>query len=136
MRDLDFAVAALADEAGGKSRVIAADGDERGDAEFLEHGEKIFHVLLGFGRIGARGAEDGAALEVDVPHVADGQRLDVRGVALREIFKTVAEADDFEALIDAFNGGRGDDAVDARARGRHQPKFPICLCSCEYLNVS
>src|ERR1019366_109485 len=39
VRDLDFAVAAFADDAGGKSRVVAADGDERGDAELVKHGE-------------------------------------------------------------------------------------------------
>jgi hypothetical protein len=64
---------------------------------------------------------------MDVPHVADGQRLDLRGVALRDIFEAVAEADDFVALVDAFDGGRRDDAVDARAPGRRRPKFPICL---------
>ena len=40
----------------------------------------------------------------------------MRRVALREPFEAVAKADDFEALVDAFNGGRRDDAVDAGRR--------------------
>jgi hypothetical protein len=53
---------------------------------------------------------------MDVPHVADGQRLDLRGVALRDMFEAVAEADDLKALIDAFNRGRRDDAVESGCR--------------------
>src|SRR5882724_3821328 len=94
-------------------RVIAANGHERRDAELLEHTEKIFHVLLGFRRIRARRAEDGTAFEMDVFYVADGQRLDLRCVARRQMFEAVAEADDFIALIDAFNRGRRDDAVES-----------------------
>ena len=116
VRDLDFAAAALGDMAGGKRRVVAADRNERGDAELFEHGENIFHLLLGLGRVRARGAENGTALEVDVLHVADGQRLDLRGVALRDVFEAVAEADDFVALVDAFDGGRRDDAVESGRR--------------------
>ena len=37
-------------------------------------------------------------------------------IALREVFEAVAEADDFESVVDAFDGGGGDDAVDARGR--------------------
>ena len=112
MRDLDLAIAALADNAGGKPRVVAADGDQRGDAEFLEHGERCV-MLLGFRRVRARRAEDGAALEMNFLHVADGQRLDLRRVAGGEMSETVAEADDFKPVVDAFDGGRRDDAVNA-----------------------
>ena len=37
-------------------------------------------------------------------------------VALREIFEAVAKADDFVALVDAFNRGRRDDAVESGRR--------------------
>ena len=49
-------------------------------------------------------------------HVADGQRLDLRRVALGDVFEAVAETDDFVALIDAFNRGRRDDAVESGCR--------------------
>ena len=74
VRDLDFALALLGHDAGGKGRVVAADGDQRGDAEFFKNAEDIFHLLRRLGRIRARGAENRAALDVDVLHVADGQR--------------------------------------------------------------
>ena len=50
---------------------------------------------------------------MDVFHIADGQRLYLRRVALRDVFKTVAEADNFVALIDALDGGRRDNTVQA-----------------------
>ena len=53
---------------------------------------------------------------MDVHHVADGQRLALVRVALREIFETVAKADDLKSIIDAFDGGGGDDTIDARGR--------------------
>jgi len=37
-------------------------------------------------------------------------------VALRQPLEAVPEADDFVALVDAFDGGRRDDAVNARRR--------------------
>ena len=116
MRDLDLAAAAFRHMAGGKRRVVAADADERGDAELFEHGENVLHLLFGLGRVRARGAENGAALEMDVLHVADGQRFDLRGVAGGDVLEAVAETDDFVTLIDAFNRGRRNDAVQARSR--------------------
>jgi hypothetical protein len=48
-----------------------------------------------------------------------------------DVFEAVAEADDFVALVDAFDGGRRDDAVQVRAPDRRPPKFRVCLyCSC------
>ena len=48
--------------------------------------------------------------------ITDGQRLAMLRFARREPFEAVAKADDFESLVDAFNGGRRDDAVDAGRR--------------------
>ncbi len=63
---LDFALALLGDHAGGKGRVVAADRHQVGDAELLESGKDILHLLRGLGRVRARGAENGTALEMDV----------------------------------------------------------------------
>ena len=37
-------------------------------------------------------------------------------ISLREPLEAVAKADDLEALVDAFDGGSRDDAIDARRR--------------------
>ena len=111
--DLNLAVAALGDDAGGEGGVIAADGDEGGDAKFFEDAEEVLHLFFGLGGVGAGGAEDGAAAEVDVLDVADGEGPALLGIAGGEPFEAIAEADDFVALVYAFNRGGGDDAVEA-----------------------
>ena len=116
MRDADFAVALLGHDAGGKGRVVTADRHERGDAKFVKDAEDVLHLRLGLGGVRARGAENRAAAQMDVLHIADGQRPVVLHIALRQPFETILKADDFVALIDAFNGGCGDDAVEARCR--------------------
>ena len=79
--------------------------------------KNVVHVLLGLGRVGARRAEDGAALEVNVLHVADGERLDLWSCSpFDDALEAVAEADDLVALVDAFDRDRRDDAVDAGGR--------------------
>ena len=114
--DLDFAEALLGDVAGGKGGVVAADADEGGDAEFFEHGEDVLHLFGGLGGIGAGGAEDGAAFHVDVLDVANGEGLDLGGVTLGDVFEAVTKADDFITLVDAFDGGGGNDAVQSGRR--------------------
>ena len=116
VRDADFPEALLGHDAGGKGRVIAADGDQRGDAELFKDAEDILHLFRRLGRIRARGAENRAAFDVDVLHVTDGQRPAILHVALGEPLEAVAKADDFVTLVDAFDGGGGDDAVKARRR--------------------
>ena len=116
VRHLDFALALLGHDAGGKSRVVAADRHQVGDAELVKSSENILHLLLGLGGVGSRRAENGTALEVDSGNIADGQRLALVRIALREVFEAVAEADDFKTVVDAFDGGRRDDTVDARGR--------------------
>ncbi len=114
--DLDFPLALLGHNARGKSGVIAADRHQRRDAELVECLEDIFHLILGLGGVGARGAENRAAAQVNARHVADGQRLALVDIALREVFEAVAKTDDFKSTVDAFDGDGGDDAVDARGR--------------------
>ena len=116
MRDFDFAFAVFGNITGGEGRVIATDANECGDTKLFEHRENILHLLLRFSRIRARRAENRTASQVNILYVANGQRLDLRGVALRDVFKTVAETNDFVALIDAFNGGGGDNAVQSGRR--------------------
>ena len=116
VRDADFAIALFGHDAGGKCRVVAANRHKGGDAELFKDAEDIFHLLRGLGRVGARGAENRAAPDVNVLHVADGQRAAILHLALRQPFEAVAEADDFVSLVDAFDGGGGDDAVEARSR--------------------
>jgi hypothetical protein len=101
------------DLAGRERRVVAADGDERGDAELVEHVQHVVHAGFGFGRVGARGAEDRAATQVDGLHILNRELRVVAGVALSEPLEAVLKADDFEALINALNCGRSNDAVDA-----------------------
>ena len=116
VRDLDAAFALFGHDAGGKRRVVAANGHQRGDAELFKNAEDIFHLRFGLRGVRARGSQDGAAAQMDFLHVTDRQRPAILHLALREPFEAVPEADDFVALIDAFDGGRRDDAVDARRR--------------------
>ena len=68
VRDLDFAIAALGRPTLAENAVSSPPMVTSAVMPSLfEHREKIFHVLLGLGRIRARGAENRAALEMDVP---------------------------------------------------------------------
>ena len=104
------------DLAAGIGRVVAADGHQHGHVEPAEHVQHVAHVAFGLGRVGARGAEDGAAAEVDGLDVVDGQLAIVVGVALDQPLEAVAEADHLDALLDGLDGHRADDAVDPRRR--------------------
>ena len=82
--------------------------------------------------IGARGAQDRAAAEVDAADVFDGQLVAMVRVALSEPFVAVADADDLKALVDAFDRCGADYAVDAggRAAADQNRHFAFFLRSC------
>ena len=65
------------------------------------------------GRVRARDAEVRAAAKVDAARVGDGERHDVRGVALHEPAEAVVDAEHLDAGEARANGRRADDAVDA-----------------------
>src|SRR5262249_35251018 len=80
--DADGAWGLGVDLAAGEGGVVAADGHQHGDVELAQHVQDVAHVLLGLGRVGAGGAEDRPAAEVDSFDVVDGEGSDVVGVAL------------------------------------------------------
>jgi hypothetical protein len=69
--------------------------------------------LLGFGRVVARGAEDGAALKMYARDVLDAQGADARRVLADEPLEAVLHAEDVKARVDGLDGGGRDDRVDA-----------------------
>ncbi len=97
-----------------KPGVVAADGHERGDAQLLQPLQHVLHARLGFGGVRPRRPQNRAAAKVDSGDFVDGQVHDVIRIALGEPLESVAEADHLESLVDAFDGGGADDAVDAR----------------------
>jgi len=77
------------------------------------------------GWIGPAGAEQAAAFLVEGRDIGYGQRADVGVVVIDQVLEPVADADDFESLIDGLDGHRTDDAVDARrgAAADHNAKL-------------
>src|SRR5262249_22042746 len=69
-----------------------------------------------FGRVGAGGAEDGAAAEVDAADVLNRERPEGLPVALDQVAKAIADAEDLNAVVERLDGDRADDAVDAGRR--------------------
>ena len=67
-------------------------------------------------RVGARGAEDRAAVEVDARDVVDLQLDDVRGVALDQPLEAVAAAEHAQPVVARLDGGGRDHRVDAGGR--------------------
>ena len=106
----------LADIARGERCIVAADRDEVRDARLLQHLDHGPRRLGRLGRILARGAQHRPAEQVDARHVVDRERPQPGRVAADEVLEAVADADDFESLVDRLDGRRGDDGVDARGR--------------------
>ncbi len=129
VHDPQAAPAALLGLHRGERRVVAANRDE---LRHVEPHQGADHVVEQGGvprRVGARGAEDRAPLEVDVTDVGDRQRHDVRAVVLHHPLEPVAQADDVEALEPGADHGRGDDTVDPRGRptADHDGEFLLNL---------
>src|SRR5262249_7084072 len=93
--------------------VVAANGHQAPDAELLQGVRDGLEVGLVARWIGARGAQDGAALEVDAAHVLDVERLDVTGVAAHQQAEAFVDAEHLGAAQDGADSTRADHAVDA-----------------------
>ncbi len=93
------------DLAGGKGRVVAADGHKSVDLHLGQNFENLGHVFFFFGRVGARSAEDGAAIEIGCCCFLYAEYVVVLETALDEVFEAVLEADDFHfVFFDGFDG--------------------------------
>jgi hypothetical protein len=101
-------------------------------AEALERLRDARDTLGGPRRVGPRGADDGAAVEVDARQVVDRQLRDVVSVALDQPLEAVVAAEDAGAVVPGLDGRRRDDGVDSggRAPADENKIFPfarICL---------
>ena len=102
----------LGELGGGVGGVVAADGDQVVDAQFLERrGHTLDSVGCARG-IRPRRAQDGAALEVDTREIVDAQLDDVSRVALGQPAKAVVTPEDTDAVIARLDGRGRDDGVD------------------------
>ena len=97
-------------------RVVAADGDELRDVEPKQRGHGVFEQSWVGRRIGARDAEVRSAAKVDAADGVDGERHDMRRVALHDPLEAVADPDDGDAFEAGADGGGADDAIDAGGR--------------------
>ncbi len=104
------------DGGGAAHEVVAADGDERLDAELAERGDGVIKALGVARDVGAGGAEDAPAVEVDARDLVDGHLVLLVRVALREPLEAVVEADGRAAHLDRLDDDGADDAVRARRR--------------------
>ena len=98
--------AVFAEEEGDGLRVVAAEGDEGVDLVELED---FLHLLDAAGNllhVGARGVEDGAALQLDAVDVFKGERNEV---VVEHAPPAIEEADEFVAVV-----------VDALSEQRHK----------------
>ena len=128
---LDLTAAALGDRGWQEKNAVSSPPmlTRSGDAEFLEHGEDVLHLFLGLGGIGARRTQDGTTLQVDILHVANGQGFDLGRIASGDVLEAVAEADDFIALIDAFDRGCRDDAIQTGRRAATHQNSQSAFCA-------
>ena len=89
--------------------VLASDGHQRVDAEVEQVLLDLLHAALDLERVGARGAEDGAAAREDAAHLRDAE---LAGHPLQRSLPAVAEPDELEAvLLDALADDGPDDRV-------------------------
>src|SRR6185437_8404262 len=98
---------------GGAERVLAADRDQAVDVKALHRLLDALEAVLALERIGARGAEDGAAARQDPTRGLDRE---LRVGVLERTAPAVAEADDRVAVaIDPLADDRPDHRIQARA---------------------
>ena len=111
--DFDSPLRVFVNLAAAVGGVVTADADQILHAEVAERFEHVRHVRGVFGGVGPAGAEHrSAAVEVGCD-IVDGEDLDLGRVTLDEVLVTVADAEDFDAAIDGFDGHGRDHAVDA-----------------------
>src|SRR5262249_5665711 len=114
--DLDCAARIGVDLTAAKGRIVAADRHQIGNAEPLEAIQHVGHVGRILGRVCPAGAEHAATLLIEGSDIGNGEMSDVRDVAVDEVLEAVADADDFEALVDGLNRDRANHPVDTGGR--------------------
>jgi hypothetical protein len=113
LRNADDLDALVGEALRGRERAFAADGDQGVDAEALHVLLDLVGTALALEGVGARGAEDRAALLADADDVAALQGDDV---ALHDAAPSIAEPDELLVVdLDALEHGGPDDRVQARA---------------------
>jgi len=100
--------------AGRKRRVVAADRHQGIDFQAAQDVDDVSHVFRILGRIGARRAEDRAALKVDEAGVGNGELANAAGITLDQPFEAVLAAQHFDAVVDRLDGDGADDAIEPR----------------------
>src|SRR5215203_5533712 len=114
---------------GDPERVIAADGHEGVYAEILHLLDDLLGVALVLVGVGARGAEDGAALLQDVAHAVGAQGYHGIFLGLEERLPAALQAVYLVAVVVVASGGDGPDhTVQSRgvaASGQHS--YPAYL---------
>ena len=115
--DVDAALVQLGRHAEG---VLAADRDQRVDAELVQVRRDPLDAAVDLERVGARRAEDRAAARQDAAHLGDAER---HGDVLERAPPAVAEADELVAVdADALADDGADHRVQAgavAAAGQH-----------------
>src|SRR4051812_37984893 len=113
VRDTDLSARHLIYLTRRKSRVIASNADQRGDAQLFQRAEHMAHALFGFCRIGSRGSQDRTAPKMYPFDASDSESHRVFRVPLRKPFISVTNTKDFKPLVNALNGCGADHTVNA-----------------------
>jgi hypothetical protein len=109
-------------------QIVAADGDERLDAEFFESGNRILESRWITRDIGARSAEYDAAGEMDPRDLLDRQFVLLIGVSLRQPFEAVMNADRRNAVLNRLDRHGGDHPIGARCRAATNQNAEFLQC--------
>ena len=105
--------AVFAQKEGDGLRIVAAEGDESVDLVGLEDFLHLLDAARDLLHVGARGVEDGAALQLDAIGVFKGERDEV---VVEHAAPAVEKADEFVAVgLDSLAHGRVDHCIQAGA---------------------
>jgi hypothetical protein len=105
--------AGLGEGVGDGLRVVSAEGDESVDLVGLEHLDALLNAALDLADVGARSAQDGAALEEDAVDALQGQW---GGFVLENAAPALEESDEFVAVVvDSLLYHRMNDGIQTRA---------------------
>ena len=117
MSNADLSLGQAADLGRHEGGIVATDRDQIADTQLEQGFNRDARELLIARRVVARGAQNRAPFEVDAGNAVYRQRLDhVRRVATHEPAEAIVNPHDLQAVVDRFNGGGADDAVDAGRR--------------------